>query len=84
MNVVIEARNDGHVVVLDDGRDLIVNITEEGIIMDVYQTVDVFDNPNAEPVGERSEHRGTVGMMFDEWADWIVDRWPSLKTGEQV
>jgi len=58
---------------LEDGRMLNISITDEGIIMDVYQIVDVFDNPNAEPVGEHTEHVGTAGMMFDEWADWVVD-----------
>jgi hypothetical protein len=56
----------------DSHRLMTVNITEEGIIMDVYQTVNVFDNPNAEPVDERAEHLGTMGMMFDEWADEVV------------
>ena len=42
---------------LDDGRVLDVNITHEGIIMDVFRNM---------------EHLGTAGMMFDEWADWIV------------
>ena len=62
---------------LGDGRNMTVNITGEGIIMDVYQTVDVFDNPNAEPVDEHTEHLGTAGMMFDEWADWAVNTLPS-------
>lgn len=57
----------------DSHRLMTVNITEEGIIMDVYQTVNVFDNPNAEPVDERAEYLGTMGMMFDEWADFITD-----------
>tara|TARA_Y100000034_G_scaffold41743_1_gene51278 strand:+ start:1628 stop:1876 length:249 start_codon:yes stop_codon:yes gene_type:complete len=57
---------------IDDGRTMTINITGEGIVIDVYQMVDVFDNPNAEPVGENSVHVGTVGMMFDEWADWII------------
>jgi len=71
---VIEARDDGYVVDLGDGRNLIVNVTDEGIIMDVFDGLFPED-----------EHLGTVGMMFDEWADWIVERIdPSLKIGEQV
>jgi hypothetical protein len=70
---------------IGDGRNMTVNVTSEGIIMDVYQIVDVFDNPNAEPVGEHTEHVGTAGMMFDEWADWVQTRIdPSLKIGESV
>ena len=61
---------------IGDGRLMTINITGEGIIMDVYQTVDVFDNPNAEPVDEHTEHLGTAGMMFDEWADWVCGLMP--------
>ncbi len=46
---------------LDDGRYMTINITHEGIIMDVFQNHPGFD-----------EHLGTVGMTFDEWADDIV------------
>lgn len=50
---------------LGDGRNMTVNVTEEGIIMDVY-SLDEDD-------GVRDHyHLGTVGMMFDEWADWLV------------
>ena len=47
------------------GRTLNIIITDEGVIMDVYG-LDEDD-------GVRDHyHLGTVGMMFDEWADWIV------------
>ena len=55
---------------LGDGRNMTVNVTSEGIIMDVFavsEHIDYSDNPPGE-----DEHIGTVGMMFDEWADWIV------------
>lgn len=38
---------------------LLVNITEEGIIMDVIRDGQVV---------------GTCGMMADEWADFILER----------
>jgi alpha-L-arabinofuranosidase len=51
---------------LGDGQNLTINITGEGIIMDVV---------------EDDYHLGTVGMMFDEWADWVVgDRQSMNKT----
>jgi len=53
---------------LHDGRYLNVNITHEGIVMDVY------DAKVRGKFRDRREdkHLGTVGMMFDEWANWIV------------
>jgi len=66
-----------------DGRLMTINITGEGIIMDVWKKADDVDE-----IGSRlscDEHLGTVGMMFDEWADWIVERIdPSLKIGERA
>ena len=53
-----------------DGRLMTINITGEGIIMDVWKKADDVDE-----IGSRlscDEHLGTAGMMFDEWADWIV------------
>jgi hypothetical protein len=49
---------------IGDGRTLTIQITGEGIIMDVYE-------PGFRNIDE-DKHIGTVGMMFDEWADWIV------------
>jgi hypothetical protein len=46
-----------------DRRQLAIIITHEGIIMDVFSKIG-YDMEH--------EHLGTVGMMFDEWADWIV------------
>ena len=70
---VIEVRNDKYVFDLDDGRNLIVNITAEGVIMDVWGphtagTEAWTDNETGIDVS----HLGTVGMMFDEWADWVT------------
>ena len=53
---------------IGDGRNLCINITGEGVIMDVYLrgfTSLVFDP-------ETDTHLGTVGMAFDEWADDVV------------
>jgi len=49
---------------IGDGRTLTISITGEGLIMDVYE-------PGFRNIDE-DKHIGTVGMMFDEWADWIV------------
>ena len=55
---------------IDDGRSMVVIVTTEGIIMDVYLSprtdesdLTGFDKPM---------HLGTMGMMFDEWADEVV------------
>ena len=52
---------------LGDDRNLSITITGEGIIMDVY-------GPRREghALNVHHDHFGTAGMMFDEWADWIV------------
>ena len=51
---------------LEDGRFLNVNISHEGIIMDVYNYIDGWEkSPDMGLVG-------TVGMTFDEWAEDIV------------
>ena len=47
---------------IGDGRHLWAIITHEGVIMDLYGFQEDDDDL----------HLGTVGMMFDEWADWIV------------
>jgi hypothetical protein len=39
-----------------------ITITDEGVIMDVYGCKADIHQP----------HLGTAGMMFDEWAEWIV------------
>jgi len=54
-----ESRTD---IDIGDGRTLTVNITGEGIIMDVYGSKADTHQP----------HLGTAGMMFDEWAEWII------------
>ena len=51
---------------LGDGRHMTINISHEGIVMDVYNYIDGWeDSPDM-------GLEGTVGMMFVEWADWIV------------
>ena len=47
---------------LGDGRLMTITITHEGIIMDVYLRGFTPETDTLE---------GTVGMMFDEWADWV-------------
>ncbi len=53
---------------IGDGRHLWVIITHEGVIMDLYG----FQEDDANGMVRDDLHLGTVGMMFDEWADWIV------------
>ena len=48
---------------LGESRHMTINITDEGIIMDVFGPPDEKLN---------NLHLGTVGMTFDEWAEWIV------------
>ena len=51
---------------LGDGRHLTINISHEGIVMDVYNYIDGWeDSPDMGLVG-------TVAMTFDEWAEDIV------------
>lgn len=58
------------IVLSDDEnvRELIVIVTPEGIFMDVY------DKAQEENKGVVPDdiHSGTTGMMFDEWAEWVV------------
>jgi len=56
------------VCLFDDDQYMVVKVTHEGIIMDLYE-----DTVN-DGVVEHGELIGTVGMMFDEWADWIKRR----------
>jgi hypothetical protein len=63
-------------VALDEHRTLNIGITPEGIIMDVFGT----HAPETEAwtdneTGIDASLLGTVGMMFDEWADWLVERY---------
>ena len=57
---------------LADGthRLMTVNVTEEGIIMDVYLRGFTL---------ETDTQLGTVGMTFDEWADAIVNVLDGIK-----
>ncbi len=48
---------------LGESRHMTISITDEGIIMDVF-------GPPDEELNDL--HLGTVGMTFDEWAEWIV------------
>ena len=65
-------RNVGYVVDLGDGRSLTFSITAEGIIVDVWgpHTAGAEAWTDNE-TGIDVSHLGTVGMMFDEWADWV-------------
>ena len=58
---------------LDDGRHLTLSITDEGVIMDVFG----LQENDADGMVHDDLHLGTAGMMFDEWAEWVVDtsRW---------
>ena len=61
-------KGDGNFSVpLEDGRVLNINVTNEGVIMDVYENY-----KDGETGIRMTEHLGTVGMTFDEWADDIV------------
>ena len=53
---------------IGDGRNLCINITHEGVIMDVYG----LQENEANGMIRDDVHLGTVGMTFDEWADDIV------------
>ncbi len=60
-----------HIVMPDDEniRELVIIVTQEGIIMDVYDKVETGEDGTVLD----DVHSGTAGMMFDEWADWVVD-----------
>jgi len=57
-------------VKVDEGRELVVVVTSEGIIMDVYDNVELDED---EGVVLDDSHSGSVGMLFGEWADWVCD-----------
>ena len=68
---------------IGDGRRLNITITGEGIVMDVYarragiaKAVErIADGEHIIDVltqRENDGHLGTAAMMFDEWADWLV------------
>jgi hypothetical protein len=61
---------------LDDGRVLNINVTHEGIILDVYGLEGFrnglprnYDGPETH---KENVHLGTAAMTFPEWADWVV------------
>ena len=60
---VSEGGNERFHVDLGDSRHLLVNVTGEGVIMDVFARRPEY--------ADQDEHLGTVGMTFEEWADWI-------------
>ncbi len=73
---------------LEDGRYMTINVTQEGVIMDVYGR----QNSLAGALGRLGEgedlasvldgppkedvHLGTAGMTFDEWAEWVLGLMP--------
>ena len=54
---------------IGDGRSMTVNITGEGIIIDAYGVQEDDDNGMIRD----DLHLGTIGMTFDEWAEWITE-----------
>ena len=62
---------------LDDGRVLNINVTHEGIILDVYGLEGFRNGLPDDYVGPETHkenvHLGTAAMTFNEWADWIVE-----------
>ena len=58
-----------HIVMSEDEnvRELVVIVTPEGIIMDVYDKVEEEE----EGIVLDDIHSGTAGMTFDEWAEWV-------------
>lgn len=57
---------------IGDGRLMSIVITEEGVIMDVFERQPEGGDYDLLNTSDEDVHLGTVGMMFDEWADWIV------------
>jgi len=57
---------------IGDGRRLMINITGEGIIMDVFERQPEGGDYDLLNTSDEDVHLGTAGMMFDEWADWII------------
>jgi len=53
------------VCLLDNDEYMVIKVTHEGIIIDVYE-----DTVN-DGVCEHGYLVATVGMTFDEWADWV-------------
>ena len=53
------------VCLLDNDEYMVVKVTHEGIIIDVYE-----DTVN-DGVSDHGHLVATVGMTFDEWADWV-------------
>ena len=61
---------------LDDGASLTVIVTNEGVIMDAYKNLPIHDKGADVPIPKGqyvTEHVGTMGMMFDEWWEFIVN-----------
>ena len=78
-----DSQEDRFHIDLEDGRLMTVNVTNEGIIMDVFGTRAGLAGAVAR-IGAGEElasvldgppdedvHLGTAGMLFDEWADWV-------------
>ena len=57
---------------IGDGRHMTINITHEGVIMDVFERQPEGGDYDLLNTSDEDVHLGTVGMMFDEWADWII------------
>jgi hypothetical protein len=65
---------------IGNGRMLNINITGEGIIMDVSGLEGFRDGLPDDYVGpetyKENVHLGTVKMTFDEWAEWVLGLMP--------
>jgi len=62
---------------IGDDRVLNINITGEGIVMEVVADLPVHDKGAAVPIPKGKSVRktlGTIGGPFDEWASWILER----------
>ena len=67
-----ERHDDGdiryHISLMQDHHELTIILTGEGVIMDASSW-----NENIDGVVE-NEIIGTVGMTYDEWFDFVVDK----------
>jgi hypothetical protein len=57
---------------LGDSRNMTVNVTSEGVIMDVFERQPEGGDYDLLNTSDEDVHLGTMGMTFDEWADEVV------------
>ena len=80
MNVTTDHSQEGETrfhIDIDNDRSMVVIVTIEGIIMDVFGRAEHMAEGSELPTATEDDHLGTAGMMFDEWAEWVEDtsRW---------